>query len=72
MQMEYAQESVGSVYYHEDRVTAEKAVHECLHAFDSFLEKLPSDEMRDEVRSKVGMKMKELKMEYEALPEEGN
>ncbi|KAL1931362.1 hypothetical protein VTP01DRAFT_9504 [Rhizomucor pusillus] len=71
-QMEYAQESVGSVYYHEDRVTAENAVKECLKAFDNFLKDLPSDEMRNEVQAKVGMKLKELKMEFEALPEEGD
>lgn len=66
--MEYAQESAGSVYYHQDRETAEKAVRECLDAFDEFLNRLPTDEMRNEVQTKVGMKMKELKMEFEALP----
>ncbi|KAI9275471.1 hypothetical protein BDA99DRAFT_419237, partial [Phascolomyces articulosus] len=69
-EMEYALESVGSVYYHEDRATAEKAVHDCLGAFDKFLMDLPTDEMRNEVQGKVGMKIKELKMEYESLPEE--
>ncbi|KAI9499568.1 hypothetical protein BDB00DRAFT_794503 [Zychaea mexicana] len=70
-EMEFAHESVGSVYYHEDRVTAEIAVGECLQAFDKFLTDLPTDEMREEVQSKVGMKIKELQMEYESLPEEG-
>ncbi|KAG2225020.1 hypothetical protein INT45_003220 [Circinella minor] len=70
-EMEYAQESIGSVYYHEDRVTAENAVNECLEAFNKFLADLPSDEMRNEVQGKVGMKIKKLKMEYDSLPEEG-
>ncbi|KAI8148782.1 hypothetical protein BJV82DRAFT_589621 [Fennellomyces sp. T-0311] len=72
IKMEFAEEAVGSVYYHEDRATAEKAVTECLEAFDKFLADLPTDEMRNEVRGKVGMKMRELKMEYEALPAEGD
>ncbi|KAI8368272.1 uncharacterized protein BYT42DRAFT_586008 [Radiomyces spectabilis] len=71
-EMEYAEESQGSVYYHEDRVTAEKAVKDCIDAFDTFLKDLPTDEMRAEVQGKVGMKIKELKMAFEALPEEGH
>lgn len=70
--MEYADESQGSVYYHEDRTTAEKAVNDVFKAYDEFLTELPSDEMRDVVKSKVSMKMRELKMLYEALPEEGH
>lgn len=70
--MEYADESQGSVYYHEDRTTAEKAVTDVLQAYEEFLTELPSDEMRDIVKSKVGMKMRELKMTFDALPEEGH
>lgn len=70
--MEYADESQGSVYYHEDRTTAEKAVSDVLVEYNRFLEELPSDEMRNEVKTKVGMKMRELKMTFDALPEEGH
>ncbi|CAO3600624.1 unnamed protein product [Absidia cylindrospora] len=66
--MEYAEESHGSVYYEEDHVTAKKAVDECLDAYNNFLKDLPSDDMRQEVQGKVGMKLKELKMAFEALP----
>lgn len=71
-EMEFAVESQGSVYYHEDRATAQKAVEECLDAFDKLLEELPDDTARDQVRGKIGMKLRELKMEYESLPEEGD
>lgn len=71
-QLEYAEESQGSIYYHEDRTTAEKAVQDVLNAYDVFLKELPSDEMRNEVKTKVGMKIKELKMTFDALPEEGH
>lgn len=71
-ELEYAEESQGSIYYHEDRTTAEKAVQDVLDAYDTFLQDLPSDEMRNEVKTKVGMKIKELKMTFDALPEEGH
>ncbi|KAG2201644.1 uncharacterized protein EV154DRAFT_477671 [Mucor mucedo] len=71
-ELEYADESQGSVYYHEDRTTAEKAVTDVLKAYEDFLTELPSDDMRDVVKSKVGMKMRELKMTFDALPEEGH
>ncbi|CAO3618945.1 unnamed protein product [Cunninghamella blakesleeana] len=67
-EMEYAEESHGSVYYQEEYTTAKNAVNECLNAYESFLKDLPSDEMRNEVSGKVGMKLKELKMAFEALP----
>lgn len=70
--MEYADESQGSVYYHEDRTTAEKAVADVLEAYDVLLKELPSDDMRNVVKSKVDMKLRELKMTFEALPEEGH
>ncbi|CAO3581906.1 unnamed protein product [Absidia cylindrospora] len=69
-EMEYAEEAHGSVYYHEDHATAKKAVDECLDAYDSFLKDLPTDDMRQEVQGKVGMKLKELKMAFDALPME--
>lgn len=72
IQLEYADESQGTTYYHEDRTTAEKAVNEVLTAYNDFLDALPSDDMRNEVKTKVGMKMKELKMTFDALPEEGH
>ncbi|KAK4519162.1 uncharacterized protein ATC70_009394 [Mucor velutinosus] len=71
-ELEYADESQGTTYYHEDLATAEKAVNEVLTAYNDFLEALPSDDMRNEVKTKVGMKMKELKMTFDALPEEGH
>ncbi|KAI9266342.1 hypothetical protein EDC94DRAFT_603468 [Helicostylum pulchrum] len=71
-ELEYADESQGSVYYHEDLTTAEKAVSEVLSEYERFLKELPSDDMRNEVKSKVGMKMRELKMTFDALPEEGH
>ncbi|SAM03232.1 hypothetical protein [Absidia glauca] len=67
-EMEYAEESHGSVYYQEDHATAKKAVDECLDAFDTFVKDLPTDAMRQEVQGKVGMKLKELKMAFDALP----
>ncbi|KAI9303651.1 hypothetical protein BJ944DRAFT_231981 [Cunninghamella echinulata] len=67
-EMEYAEESHGSVYYQEEYTTAKNAVEECLNAYDTFLKELPTDEMRNEVNGKVGMKLKELKMAFEALP----
>lgn len=70
--MEYAEESQGTTYYHEDLTTAGKAVDEVMTAYNEFLDSLPSDDMRNEVNSKVGMKMKELKMAFEGLPEEGH
>jgi hypothetical protein len=72
VKLEYAEESQGTTYYHEDRTGAEKAVSEVLNAYNAFIDKLPSDEMREEVKTKVGMKMKELKMSFDALPEEGH
>ncbi|ORZ26062.1 hypothetical protein BCR42DRAFT_401507 [Absidia repens] len=69
-EMEYAEEAHGSVYYHEDHATAKKAVDECLDAYNSFLKDLPTDDMRQEVQGKVGMKLKELKMAFDALPME--
>lgn len=66
--MEYAEESHGSVYYQEDHATAKKAVDDCLDAFDAFVKDLPTDAMRQEVQGKVGMKLKELKMAFDALP----
>lgn len=69
--LEYAEESKGSIYYHEDHATAESAVSECVEAYNTFLKDLPSDDMRNEVQSKVGMKIKELKMAFESLPPEG-
>lgn len=71
-QIEYAEESQGTTYYHEDLTTAEKAVTDVLTAYDDFLTSLPTDEMRSEVKTKVGMKIKELKMTFDALPEEGH
>ncbi|KAG1449331.1 hypothetical protein G6F46_010925 [Rhizopus delemar] len=71
-ELEYAEESQGTTYYHEDRTGAEKAVSEVLNAYNAFIDKLPSDEMREEVKTKVGMKMKELKMSFDALPEESH
>lgn len=71
-QLECADESQGTVYYHEDRTTAEKAVADVLQAYDSFLKELPSEEMRNVVKSKVDMKIRELKMTFESLPEEGH
>ncbi|KAG0168321.1 hypothetical protein DFQ28_004992 [Apophysomyces sp. BC1034] len=71
-EMEYAEESQGSVYYHEDYKTAEKAVKECLEAYDTFLKELPTDEMRNEMKTKVDMKLRELSMAFKALPEEGH
>ncbi|KAF7722847.1 hypothetical protein EC973_002649 [Apophysomyces ossiformis] len=67
-EMEYADESQGSVYYRDDYQTAKKAVKECLEAYEAFLQELPTDEMRNEVRTKTGMKVRELKMAFEALP----
>ncbi|CAO3699701.1 unnamed protein product [Rhizopus stolonifer] len=71
-ELECAEESQGTTYYHEDKSGAEKAVSEVLNAYDTFLLDLPSDEMRNEVQTKVGMKMKELKMTFDSLPEEGH
>ncbi|KAI8886201.1 hypothetical protein K501DRAFT_244405 [Backusella circina FSU 941] len=71
-ELEYAEESQGSIYYHEDHATAENAVSECLEAYDTFLKDLPSDDMRNEVQSKVGMKIKELKMAFDSLSPEGS
>jgi hypothetical protein len=34
------------------------------------LNELPSEEMRKEVETRVGMKMKELQMTFNALPDE--
>ncbi|KAI8062398.1 hypothetical protein BC940DRAFT_308916 [Gongronella butleri] len=67
-EMEYAEESHGSVYYQEDYDGAKQAVQDCLDAYDGFLKDLPSDELRNEVQAKVGMKIKELKMAFDALP----
>ncbi|KAG2197589.1 hypothetical protein INT46_000863 [Mucor plumbeus] len=71
-ELEYAEESQGTTYYHEDLSTAEKAVNQVLTAYNDFLDALPSDDMRNEVKTKVGMKMKELKMTFDSLPEEGH
>ncbi|ORE08279.1 hypothetical protein BCV72DRAFT_93176 [Rhizopus microsporus var. microsporus] len=69
-ELEYAEESQGTTYYHEERVAAEKAVKEVMSAYDAFLSELPSEEMRKEVETRVGMKMKELQMTFNALPDE--
>ncbi|KAI8636342.1 hypothetical protein BD408DRAFT_426304 [Parasitella parasitica] len=69
-ELEFAEESQGTTYYHEDLTTAEKAVSQVLAAYNEFLDTLPSDDMRNEVKTKVGMKMKELKMAFDSLPEE--
>ncbi|CAO3696464.1 hypothetical protein G6F70_009013 [Rhizopus microsporus] len=69
-ELEYAEESQGTTYYHEERVAAEKAVKEVMSAYDTFLSELPSEEMRKEVETRVGMKMKELQMTFNALPDE--
>ncbi|ORX49103.1 hypothetical protein DM01DRAFT_1338288 [Hesseltinella vesiculosa] len=67
-EMEYAEESHGSTYYQDDHATAHKAVKDCLAAYDTFLTDLPTDELRNEVETKVGMKIKELKMAFDAMP----
>ncbi|KAI8096204.1 uncharacterized protein BX664DRAFT_323381 [Halteromyces radiatus] len=69
-EMEYAEESQGSVYYQEDHGTAKKAVQQCLDAYDTFLKELPTNDMRQEVQGKVGFKLKELKMALDALPQD--
>ncbi|OBZ87862.1 hypothetical protein A0J61_04083 [Choanephora cucurbitarum] len=71
-ELEYADESQGTTYYEEDRSTAKKAVDDVLIAYDNFLQDLPSEEMKQEVSTKVGMKIKELKATFEALPEVGH
>ncbi|CEP17232.1 hypothetical protein [Parasitella parasitica] len=71
-ELEFAEESQGTTYYHEDLTTAGKAVNQVLAAYEEFLDTLPSDDMRNEVKTKVGMKMKELKMAFDSLPEEGH
>ncbi|KAI8072226.1 uncharacterized protein B0P05DRAFT_549395 [Gilbertella persicaria] len=71
-ELEYAEESQGTTYYEEDRSTAKKAVEDVLQAYDQFLQDLPTQDMKTEVNTKVGMKIKELKMTFEALPEVGH
>ncbi|KAI8354652.1 hypothetical protein BD560DRAFT_426714 [Blakeslea trispora] len=71
-ELEYADESQGTTYYEEDRSTAKKAVDDVLVAYGEFLQDLPSEEMKQEVNIKVGMKIKELKATFEALPEVGH
>ncbi|OZJ02981.1 hypothetical protein BZG36_03147 [Bifiguratus adelaidae] len=64
----YAQESQGSVYYHEDKMTADEAVRECLEAYSVLLAK--SGKEAEQVRTKIGTKMNKLQKAWEALPME--
>ncbi|KAI8984358.1 hypothetical protein BDF20DRAFT_859529 [Mycotypha africana] len=71
-EIEYAEDSQGTTYYHEDLATAGKAVDEVFDAYDKFIQSLPTEDMKKEVKQKVDLKMEELKMAFAALPEESD
>ncbi|KAI8806201.1 hypothetical protein BJ742DRAFT_774451 [Cladochytrium replicatum] len=68
--LEYARDSHGSIYFHDDFEAAKKSVSEALESYASLLESMPTPGEREEVNRRVGLKIAELKAQLEELENE--
>ncbi|KAJ2809050.1 hypothetical protein H4R20_000414 [Coemansia guatemalensis] len=65
-EMDFAEESRNSVYYNSDKVTAHDAVEELKTAYNGLLARL-SDADKEAIRTRIGMKVKEIQSAYEIM-----
>ncbi|KAJ2081026.1 hypothetical protein H4R24_002641 [Coemansia sp. RSA 988] len=65
-EMDFAEESRNSVYYNCDKMTAHEAVEELSTAYNDLLARL-SDADKDAIKTRIGMKVKEIQSAYEIM-----
>ncbi|KAI9500012.1 hypothetical protein BX070DRAFT_176395, partial [Coemansia spiralis] len=65
-EMDFAEESRNSVYYNEDKTAAHHAVDDMTNTYAKLLDRLSNDD-RQSVESRIGMKIKEIQAAYEIM-----
>ncbi|KAG0790661.1 hypothetical protein G6F22_006351 [Rhizopus arrhizus] len=67
-ELNYAEDSRGSLYYSGDRVAAKEAIEHCVEAYQLILEQSVTLEQQDKLKSTIGIKISQLVNKFDSLP----
>lgn len=70
IQIDFAEDSLGSPYYAGDRITAREAIDDLINAFMALLHRVHDTDQRSQLQLSITPKLWQLEKKYRALPVE--
>ncbi|KAJ8652168.1 hypothetical protein O0I10_012226 [Lichtheimia ornata] len=67
-ELNFAQDSMGSLYYEGDRITAHEAINDCTNTFMRLLSRISDIDQRRHLRLTIIPKLVDLQEQYNQLP----